>query len=152
MISLAEADRLRNRIAELETKVKQYENTMEGILYCDDIFEFLVIARSEAMKDKLKDVIDCGADFYRNLSDKQPVMQQILLFFDGKTVRAKKDALRDYLRENPIFRTKQPEILLQRLKLTRNYGVKFAQREIPEHPIQDALDELNSQEEAPKDE
>ena len=147
MISLAEVDRLRNRIAELETKIQQYEDTIEGKLYCDDIFEFLVIARSEAMKDKLKDVLDCGVDFYRNLTDKQPVMKQILMYFEGKTIRAKKDALRDYLKENPIFRTQKPELLLQRLRLTRKYAENFACRDVPEHPIQDAIDEIKPQEE-----
>ena len=151
MATPAQLTKLLQKIADLENKVKQYENMVTEV-FCDDVFEFLIVARPEAMTDKLKDVVNCKADFYRLLSDKDIIMQKILMFFEGKTIKDKKDALRNYLRENPIFRTTKPELLLQRLSLTKKYAATFSRREIPEHPIQDAIDELNPQEEAPKDE
>ena len=153
MTTKIQVAKLQRKIAELEDKVKRYQDSVLE-LFCDDIYEYILIARSEALTEKLKDVVNCKVDFYRQLSDKDPTMNQILMFFEGKTIRAKKDALREYLRENPIFRTQKPELLLQRLRLTRKYSEEFSHREIPEHPIQDAIDELNPQEapKAPKDE
>ena len=151
MATPAQVSKLMKRIIELENKVNQYEGVVTEVL-CDDIYEFLVVARPEAMKEKLKDVVNCKVDFYRQLSEKDIIMTKILMFFEGKTIKEKKDALRNYLRENPMFRTTKPELLLQRLNLTKNFASAFARREIPERPIKDALDELNSQEEAPKDE
>ena len=153
MASPAQVAKLMQKITELQNKVRQLEVPVTEI-FCDDIFEFLIVARPDAMAEKLKDVVNCKPDFYRLLSEKDLVMKQILMFFEGKTIKDKKDALRNYLRENPIFRTQKPELLLQRLRLTRRYATDFRRKDIPEQPIQETLDELNSQEapKAPKDE
>ena len=121
------------------------------------MYEYLLIARYSAMKDKIQDALMCTADCYRKITDKDDAMKKILSFFNGNNARKKKDALRDYLKENPQYRTKNPKLLYQRLRLTRKYSEEFSHREIPEHPIQDAIDELNtpveeSQEAPPKDE
>ena len=154
-MSVEEVEQLRKKIAELEEKVKQYVQNDYG-LYCDDMYEYLVIARSVAMKDKLEDALSCTADFYRKVSDKDQIMKHVLNFFEGRTSREKKDKLRDFLNHNPHYRTKHPQLLLQRLRLKQKFEDKFAQREIPEHPIQDAIDELNTpveeSQEASKDE
>ena len=149
-MSVEEVEQLRKKITELEEKVKQFVQNDYG-LYCDDMYEYLVIARSEAMKDKIEDALSCTTDFYRKVSDKDQIMKNVLTFFEGRTSREKKDQLRDFLNHNPQYRTKHPRLLLQRLRLKKKYEDKFAQREIPEHPIQDAVDEINPQEE-PKDE
>lgn len=151
MASPYEVAQLKKRIEELEDKVSQYEDCKSGPL-CDDMFEYLVVARPEAMKNKIQDILDYKAESYRRIPEKDRIMKQILMFFDGPTIRIKKEALREYLKENPIFRSVKPELLLQRLRLARKYGTSFEQREIPQAPIQDAIDDLNATPEEPKDE
>ena len=107
------------------------------------MYEYLLIARTSAMKDKIQDALMCSADCYRKISEKDDAMKKILSFFNGNNNREKKDALRDYLKENPQYRTKNPKLLYQRLRLKQKYEDQFAQREIPVHQIQDAVDELN---------
>lgn len=134
---------LRRQLAEIRTKVGQYQSLACG-LCIDDMFEYLVIARSSAMNDKIKDALKCAADAYRRISEKDEILQQILAHFEGKTTREKKDKLRDFLKENPAYRTLDSKLLLQRLKLKDKYGAALEERELPTTPIKDAIDELDA--------
>ena len=134
---------LKQQISELEHKIMEYEDKYYG-LYCDDMFEYLIIARSEAMMGKIKDAIDCNADFYRKMQANDEKMKKVFDLLPGKNTKEKKDALRDFLKENPHFRTKDPELLHQRLRLAKKYGEAFARQEIPEHPIKSAIDASNA--------
>ena len=141
--SVEDAKQLRRHIAELQCRVQKFDNEY-GFLHCDDIIEYLIIARSSAMNDKIKDAVKCTAECFRKISDKNEIMRQILTFFEGKTSTDKKNALRDFLKENPAFRTTSPELLLQRLKLKNKFGDYFESREIPLNPIKEAIDEFNA--------
>ena len=136
---------LRRQLAEIRTKVGQYQSLACG-LCIDDMFEYLVIACTSAMNDKIKDALKCSADAYRRISEKDEILHQILEHFEGKTIREKKDKLRDFLKENPAYRTQDSKLLLQRLKLKNKYGDFFEARELPQTPIKDAIDEFNAQE------
>ena len=151
MESQREIDRLRRKIEQLETKVKHYESCFTE-LYCDDMYEYLLIARQEALQDRIKDILNCKTEFYRLLPEKDKTMKQILMFFEGGSVKAKKENLRNYLKENPIFRTADPKLLLQRLKLTRTYAAAFSHNDLPQTPIQDAIKESNITIEEPQEE
>ena len=142
-ISAEQALEMRRTIANLQFKVNEYELNYSGV-YNDDMIEYLIIARTSAMNDKFKDAIKCANDSYRRVSDKTEEMKQILSFFEGKTVKEKKDQLRDFLRDHPCFRTEDPKLLLQRLRLQKKYGEFFASREIPLTPIMDGIKEFNA--------
>ena len=134
---------LKQRINELEHKILEYEDKYYG-LCCDDMYEYLIVARSEAMLGKIKDAMDCSADYYRKMQASDETMQKIFNLLPGKNSKEKKDALRDFLKENPHYRTKDPALLHQRLRLAKKYGEVFSVQEIPEHPIKDAIDESNT--------
>ena len=142
-ISAEQALEMRRTITNLQNKVTEYELNYSGV-YNDDMIEYLIIARTSAMNDKFKDAIKCTIDSYRKVSEKTEEMKQILTFFQGKTVKEKKDHLRDFLREHPCFRTEDPKLLLQRLKLQKKYGDYFATREIPLTPIMDGIRDFNA--------
>ena len=142
-ISAEQALEMRRTIANLQFKVNEYELNYSGV-YNDDMIEYLIIARTSAMNDKFKDAIKCATDSYRRVSERTEEMKQILTFFEGKTVKEKKDRLRDFLRDHPCFRTEDPKLLLQRLRLQKKYGDYFAAREIPLTPIKDAINEFNA--------
>ena len=134
------------KIIELENKIRQYENNHYGLVN-DDMFEFLVIARSNAMQGKIKEAIECSADFYRKVSTRDEIMTQVMTFFEGKTIKEKKDALRKFLTENPHYRTMDPKLLLQRLRLGKKYGEKFADLDVvPQNPIKDAIEQIKAEE------
>ena len=144
-ISKEEVIKLRRTIANLQCKVDEYERICCGV-YIDDMIEYLIIARTSAMNDKFQDAIKCTVDSYRKVTEKNETMKEILEFFEGKTIKEKKNGLRDFLKEHPCFRTEDPKLLLQRLRLQRKYGDYFALREIPLTPIKDAIEEFNGQE------
>ena len=133
---------LKKQIAALQEKLSQVQLTEYG-LFADDMYEFLLIARTPAMNEKIADAISCTIDAYRKLTEKDETIKRILEFFPGKTTNQRKDALRDFLKENPAFRTKSPELLLQRLRLHRKYSDTFSHEEISTQPIKEAIDRSN---------
>ena len=91
--SVDDAKQLRRHIAELECRVRKFEDNY-GFLCCDDMIEYLIVARSSAMNDKIKDAVKCTIESFRKISDKNETMKKILSFFEGKTSSEKKNALR----------------------------------------------------------
>ena len=138
----SQVNELRKQIAALQEKLNQYQNTNYG-LFCDDIYEYLLIARTAAMNEKAADALSCTIDTYRKLSEKEEKIKHILEFFPGKTTNQRKDQLREFLRENPAFRTRHPDLLLQRLRLHKKYADIFSKEPIPLQPINDAIDRSN---------
>lgn len=139
---LPEVREMRAKMIELSDMIKRYGDDEYGLIE-DDFFEYLIIARAEAMSGKIQDMLNYTTEVYRQLSDKNVTMKQILSFFQGKTSKEKKEELRKFIKEHPEFRTTCPELLLQRLRLTKKYGDLFAQRDIPQQPIRDAIKETN---------
>ena len=139
---LPEVQEMRARMAELGDMIKRYSENQYGLLE-DDFFEYLIIARAQAMAGKIEDILAYTTETYKKLSDKDATMKQILSFFEGKTSKEKKDALKNFIKENPHFRTNKPELLLQRLRLAKKYGDFFSQQDIPQTPIKDAIDNIN---------
>ena len=139
----AQVIELKKQIVALQEKLSQVQLTEYG-LFADDLYEYLLIARTQAMNDKVSDAISCTNDAYRRLTEKDETIKRILEFFPGKTTNQRKDSLRDFLRENPAFRTKNPELLLQRLRLHRKYADTFSKEQIPLQPIKEAIDRSNT--------
>ena len=136
---------LRRTIAQLKDKVREYEE-VTPYLYADDMEEYLIVARTPVMDEKFQDAIKCSLEAYKRISEKNETMKKILSYFKGKTIKEKKKALCEYLKLHPCFRTEDPKLLLQRLKLKNKFGDYFETREIPLTPIKDAIDEFNEQE------
>ena len=131
-------------VTKLAEQMVKFESEYSGIA-CDDMYEYLTIAFTKAMNEKIEDAIKYTITTFREISAKDETMKQILEFFEGKNVREKKLALHNFIKDNPVYRTTEPKILLQRLKLGKKYGEIFAQRPFPQTPIKDAIDELNAQ-------
>ena len=132
------------QVTKLADAIVKFEAKNYGIA-CDDIYEYLAIACSDDMEKKIQDTMKYTVESIRKISAKDETMKQILELFEGNNVREKKEKLKEYLNEHPLFRTTDPKILLQRLKLKDKYGEVFARRPIPQTPIKEAIDELNAQ-------
>ena len=142
-ITKEEVLELRKTIAELKDKVREYEENTPYLLN-DDMAEFLIVARTAPMDEKFQDAMKCSLEAYKRISEKNETMKKILSYFKGKTIKEKKKALCEYLKLHPCFRTEDPKILLQRLKLKNKFGDFFESREVPLNPIKEAIDEFNS--------
>ena len=128
-------------LTKLAEKMVKFESEY-GSIVCDDMYEYLTIACTKAMNEKIEDALKYTIVTFREISAKDETMKQILEFFEGKNVREKKLALHNFIKDNPVYRTTDPKILLQRLKLGKKYGEIFSQRELPQTPIKDAMDEI----------
>ena len=133
-------------VTKLAEQMVKFESEY-GSIACDDMYEYLTIACTKAMNEKIEDALKYTIVTFREISAKDETMKQILEFFEGKNVREKKLALHNFIKDNPVYRTTDPKILLQRLKLGKKYGEIFSQRELPQTPIKDAMDELKSKDE-----
>ena len=131
----------RKHLTALTEEIIKFDDQNYGIA-CDDMYEYLTIACEKAMNEKIEDALKYTITTFREISAKDETMKQILEFFEGKNVREKKLALHNFIKEHPVFRTTDPKLLLQRLKLGKKYGEIFAQRPLPQTPIKEALDEL----------
>ena len=137
-----ELKKLKKQLSKITEQIIKFQDT--GI-YCDDMYEYLSIACTKAMDEKVEDAMKCTYELFKHISSKDETMKQILEFFDGDTAKEKKNALHNFLKEHPSLRTADPQLLLQRLKLGRKYGEVFSQRGLPQTPIKEAIDELNAQ-------
>ena len=138
-----EVRELHMKIVELEAKIKEYESQHYG-LNTDDMYEFLVAARLKAMNEKVQDALRYTVNTYRTISGREETMKKVLDYFDGNTIKEKKAALHEFLKQNPAMRTTDPILLLQRLRIMKKYQDIFSAKEIPEHPIEDAIRELST--------
>ena len=138
-----ENESLRRQIAELQAKITERERNDYGII-ADDLFEYLVIARTEAMDEKINDVLKFKQETYRKAVENEETIKHILDFFTGRTTLQKKEQLREFIKAHPCFRTSNPELLLQRLRLHRKYSDTFSKEQIPLQPIKDAIDRSNT--------
>ena len=147
---------LRTQIAELQKRLQEAEDKEYG-LFVDDVFEYLLIVCKGAMNEKLADMFKFTFEFYKKYPDRNPTMKKILELFPGNTSLEKRTGLKNFLKENPGFRTTNPELLLQRLTLLNQYGEAFQQEFVPSNPIKDAINRLYcreqpEQQEEPQDE
>ena len=140
---LDENESLRRQIAELQAKIDARKHDEYGIV-ADDLFEYLIIARTEAMDQKISDALKFTQETYRRAVEKDETVKRILDFFPGRTAFQKKDKLREFIHEHPSFRTTNPELFLQRLRLYRKYSDTFSKELIPLQPIKDAIDRSNT--------
>ena len=141
-----EFKKFQKHVTKMAEQIVKFESEYSGIA-CDDMYEYLTIACTKAMNEKIEDALKYTIVTFREISAKDETMKQILEFFEGKNVREKKLALHNFIKDNPVYRTTDPKILLQRLKLGKKYGEIFSQRELPQTPIKDAMDELKSKDE-----
>ena len=135
---------LNRQFSKITEEMIRIEEKDYGIT-CDDIYEFLIIARQKEMEEKINDALNYTNEIFRRLSVKEEIMKQILEFFEGNNAKEKKDNLKKFLNEHPVFRTTDPKILLQRLKIGQKYGEIFSQWTFQDTPIKDAIDEINAQ-------
>ena len=134
---------LKKQIAALTERVKSLEENGAGLIM-DDLFEYLAVARTKAMNEKLSDVLAYTRDAYEKLTEKDNTMKKILSYFDGPTVRERKRGLFKFIKDNPVLRTANPELMLQRLRCIKKYGDIFATEDLPQTPLKDAIDRSNT--------
>ena len=140
---LDENEALRRQIAELQAKIDERKHDEYGIV-ADDLFEYLIIARTEAMDEKINDMLKFTQEAYRKAIEKDETVRRILEFFPGRTAFKKKEQLREFIIEHPSFRTTDPKLLLQRLRLYRKYSDTFSKEPIPLQPIKEAIERSNT--------
>ena len=136
-----EFKKFQKHVTKMAEQMVKFETEYSGIA-CDDMYEYLTIAFMKGMNEKIADAVKYSIATFQNISSKDEIMKQILDFFEGNTVKEKRAALHNFIKEHPALRTTEPKILLQRLKLGKKYGEVFAQRPFPQTPIKDAIDEF----------
>ena len=137
-----ELARLQKQLSKITEQIIKIQDC--GV-YCDDLYEYLNIACTKAMDEKYEDAMKYSYETIKHISGKDETMQKILAYFEGKNIKEKKAALNNFLKEHPSLRTADLQLLLQRIKLGKKYGEVFSQRELPQTPIKEAIDELNAQ-------
>ena len=136
-------ERLKQQIRELKDRVRELEEKGANI-FKDDMYEYLVVACTKAMNEKLADALAYTREAYSLMSEKDKYVRKILSYFEGKTVREKKRELFNFIKENPVYRTKSPQLLLQRLRYTKKYGDILSNDVLPQTPLKDAIDRSNT--------
>ena len=138
-----EAEELRRQLAVLQDRIQEMERANYGLM-TDDMYEYLIIARTEAMDEKINDVMKYTIETYRKVSEKNETMKKILDYFPGTTTVQRREGLKEFIKQHPSFRTTNPELLLQRIRLHKKYSEQFSTQDIPASPLKDAIDASNT--------
>ena len=134
---------LKKQIAALTERVKALEEKGASLII-DDLYEYLAVARTKAMNEKISDALKYTREAYDKLTEKDATMKKILSYFNGRTARERKNELFRYIKDNPVVRTSDPEIMLQRIRYIKKYGDILASEDIPQTPLKDAIDRSNT--------
>ena len=134
-----------NDIASVHKQIREFQEKirvvthLENLVFIDDLYEYLLIARPAAMNEKITDAAKCSAEHFRKTPDKNPLMKNILAFFPGKTSLERRIGLKNFLLENPAYKTSDLNLLLQRLQMRDLFQDILEREDIEERPIKDAI-------------
>ena len=134
---------LKKQIAALTERVKALEENGASLIV-DDLYEYLAVARTKAMNEKISDALAYTREAYDKLTERDNTMKKILSYFEGRTVRERKNELFRFIKNNPVCRTADPELVLQRLRYIKKYGDILAAEDLPQTPLKDAIDRSNT--------
>ena len=137
---------------EIKDKMTKLQAEMECLklsaatLVVDDPFEWLVVAQTENLSHKVKDLRQCTAAFIEKMKGSNPDDARILSLMVGKKIEEKKKELIQLIKQYPVLGSVDKDIFYQRVKLFKLLHEPLSHIECPATPLKDSIEKLKQEE------
>ena len=136
---------IQDKLIRLEVEMNHLKLTPDSVVV-DDPFELLVIARTEAISLKIKDIEQCTLKEIEKMKSTDPDSTKILALMTGTTIKAKKSELIKLVKKYPVLASKDKSLFYQRVKLFKFlHNPLLEYYPVPETPIKDAMEEIQKE-------